>query len=144
MRHTFLMDAANKGCSTCVLSASDASEYGPIVVYQDLNLLYETPGQCISELEGDPSDASCGAKVYATIDCTVSACFDCGDMDYTALLKCLSTARQGYCKPYADAETACLADLAQNGLDVDVCLWDEQNEDYFVYAKGLSLLGCGP
>ncbi|MEZ4310405.1 MAG: hypothetical protein R3F14_20380 [Polyangiaceae bacterium] len=38
----FLMDAANKGCSTCVLSASDASEYGPIVVYQDLNLLYET------------------------------------------------------------------------------------------------------
>lgn len=139
----FLMgDPANDACRKCVVSGPDDPEYGPITLYPDLVLIYENPGQCVSELEGDASDASCGAKVFSVIQCSVAACSECVDVDFDVLLQCLSDAEAGSCKPFADERDSCLAELPGKGIDASPCLYP--GGDFYAYIKSLALLGCGP
>lgn len=137
----------NAVCSMCAISVPEDREYGPLTVYDMPVVIYENPGQCISEIEGDPSDASCGARVFFTIQCQVSACAKCeyGD-DFGVLLKCLDAAKAGSCKAYADAEAECIADLQEQNVDIDVCLPPTSggNAAFYQYLKDMTLFHCGP
>lgn len=133
---------ANGPCVQCAVSAPDDATYGPMTLYPDQKLIYENPGQCVSEIEMDPSDSSCGAKVFTVIQCAVSACAQCTDVDFNTLLACLNAAEAGDCKPHADERDACLADLMTQGIDVTQCF--QGNADFSTYLKSLTLLFCGP
>ncbi len=135
------MSAENAACANCALSASEDEKYGPMTLYQDLNLLYENPGQCISEVEGDTTAESCGAQVFTTIQCAVAACSECKEVEFNTLLGCLDAAKAGSCKQYAEAEAACVAELKAAGVLIDICLPD--GKDFTTYLKGLVNFMCG-
>lgn len=135
----------NAACSMCAVSAPDDAEYGPMTIYEMPAVLYENPGQCVSEIEMDATADSCGAKIFFTIQCQVTACAGCME-DFNTLLGCFDAAKAGSCKPHADAEAACVADLQGQGVNIDVCLPPTSggNAAFFQYLRDMTLFHCGP
>jgi hypothetical protein len=138
----FQMDSGP--CVDCLLSGPMDNKYGPMTVYEMPVVLYENPGQCISSIEKDDSDMSCGAKVFFDIQCQVTACAQCTyeDGEFQKLLDCFAAARADSCKDYADAADACTADLLAQNVAIDVCLPGDKN--FFTYLTEMSKLFCGP
>ena len=138
--------AENAGCAMCAVSTPEDEKYGPMTIYTMPQVLYENPGQCISEVEMDASDASCGAKVFAAIQCSVTACEKCEFSDFNDLLACLSAAEAGGCKSFVDAKNACVVDLQTAGAPIDVCLPPTSggNPAFYGYLKEMTLFLCGP
>lgn len=135
----------NAACAMCAVSAPDDAEYGPMTIYETPQVLYENPGQCVSEIEMDATAESCGAKIFFTIQCQVTACAECME-DFNTLLGCFDAAKAGSCKPHADAEAACVADLTGQGVDIDVCLPPTSggNAAFYKYLRDMTLFHCGP
>lgn len=132
----------NGACAGCIVSAPADEKYGPITLYDEIQLIYENPGQCVSEIEGDPSDKSCGAKIFSTIQCSVAACSECKDVAFNTLLQCLTDAEKGSCKSFAGERDACIAELQADGVPIEPCLYP--GGDFYAYIKSLSILACGP
>lgn len=133
---------AAPACAQCLLSDEGAPAFGPMTLYQNQSLIYENPGQCISEIEGDATSASCGAKVYAALACGIAACSSCIGVAFSVLLDCFAAAKEGDCSSFYAEGDACVADLKTQGLPIEPCIDDGSN--FNAYLLALGKLGCGP
>lgn len=139
----FVENPDNALCVACLVTGdAGAPEYGPFTAYLTPNVLYENPGQCLSVLEGNETETSCGAKVASAVQCTLEACALCVNVSFDTLVTCLNAAEAGDCKPLFAAKDACIADLATQGVPVEDCV--QLDKPFLTFLKDLMTLGCGP
>jgi hypothetical protein len=108
----FFDSYANDNCLSCAISSQLSSKAGPIL--DDGQAYWTNPAPCMSALQGDSTNASCGAKWNLMVDCEVAACGHCSDADYW---DCVLAADKGVCAQYATAaqcstvyESSCISE----------------------------------
>ncbi len=94
----FFDNYANDNCLSCAITSQLSAKAGPIL--DDGQKYWTNPAPCMAALQGDSTNASCGAKWNLMVDCEWAVCGHCSDMDYW---DCVLAADQGVCAQYATA-----------------------------------------
>jgi len=98
----YQVDPANAACARCVYTVEGDPAWGPVVVLRDRSR-YTNIGGCIALVDGDKSDASCGANYWARVFCDAAACDYCPSGSYSP---CILAAQRSVCSTYYE-DTVC-------------------------------------
>ncbi len=142
--NVWTQNSANAGCYRCLFTQSDATAYGAIVDYPNVNLDQINVAGCIALAE--PCNQPCGAAMLAQLQCENAACTSPFCADFQSYQTCSTEADSCTdCQNYVDIASTCQSELmaaASRHPAVAACALDATNfEGYFKAVAGFM---CGP
>lgn len=103
--------AVSAACHDCALSSPQSGESAPLQTDEQGVPVGLNIAGCVAQLDGDPSEAGCGPKVEAYLDCVDQACAACTDPDL--LPGCRDDADATTCSAAAAAADCAIPYLSQ-------------------------------
>src|SRR5439155_20900942 len=129
----FRRNIQNTNCIQCLITSDSRSTAGAIVRWSNGSVSANVAG-CIALTEGNLTDSSCGARLFALYECENAACDVCSaGADDDALKACKTNADATSCSAYKSA-----SDCAARA-DFDRCYF---GDDFRYYFLGLGLFFC--
>jgi hypothetical protein len=140
--NTFLADAANAGCESCVFTDDAAASYGAIVRSFNGDLFSLNVGGCVGRLAADVTATGCGAKVQAARQCEDAACRPSCPAANDDYFFCTDDATTGVCASFETAADCADALEAPNAA-AETCD-PAAGLDFIDNAKRYGRLFCTP